>query len=49
VRVDCHLHTAASGDSVLPLGEVIGRIRTQGGLVYVPHPFDPARSSLSKR
>ena len=115
VRVDCHLHTVASGDSVLtleqlaerarqaaldvvcvtdhnatsaavaaaerdlgvriivgeeirtpdgdviglflteripyvlPLGEVIGRIRAQGGLVYVPHPFDPVRSSLGGR
>ena len=114
VRVDCHLHTAASGDSVLsveelaerarqagldavfitdhnvthaavaaaerdlgvrvivgeevrtpdgdaiglflteripyvlPLAEVIGRIRAQGGLVYVPHPFDLARSSLGR-
>ena len=114
VRVDCHLHTAASGDSVLtleqlaerarqtaldvvcvtdhnvtsaavtaterdlgvriivgeeirtpngdviglflteripyvlPLGEVISRIRAQGGLVYVPHPFDPVRSSLGR-
>ena len=34
---------------VLPLGEVISRIRAQGGLVYVPHPFDPVRSSLGKR
>src|SRR5580700_8982414 len=33
---------------VLPLGEVIGLIRAQGGLVYVPHPFDPVRSSLGK-
>ena len=31
---------------VLPLAEVTGRIRDQGGLVYVPHPFDRARSSL---
>src|SRR5215831_7787000 len=31
---------------VLPLAEVVGRIRAQGGLVYVPHPFDPVRSSL---
>ena len=31
---------------VLPLAEVIGRIRAQGGLVYLPHPFDPGRSSL---
>ncbi len=112
VRVDCHLHTVASGDSVLtleeladrarsasldavcvtdhnvthaavaaaerdlgvriivgeeirtrdgdviglflteripyvlPLAEVTGLIRGQGGLVYAPHPFDPVRSSL---
>ena len=31
---------------VLPLAEVVARIRAQGGLVYVPHPFDPVRSSL---
>jgi len=31
---------------VLPLPEVTGRIRTQGGLVYAPHPFDLGRSSL---
>jgi predicted metal-dependent phosphoesterase TrpH len=31
---------------VLPLAEVVGRIRDQGGLVYLPHPFDPGRSSL---
>jgi predicted metal-dependent phosphoesterase TrpH len=31
---------------VLPLVEVAGRIRAQGGLVYVPHPFDQGRSSL---
>jgi hypothetical protein len=114
VRVDCHLHTVASGDSVLtleeladrarqaaldavfitdhnvthaavaaaerdlgvriivgeevrtpdgdviglflteripyvlPLAEVTGRIRDQGGLVYVPHPFDRGRSSLGR-
>ena len=114
VRVDCHLHTVASGDSVLtleqlaerarqaaldvvcitdhnvtseavaaaerdlgvrvivgeeirtpngdviglflteripyvlPLAEVISRIRSQDGLVYVPHPFDPVRSSLGR-
>jgi predicted metal-dependent phosphoesterase TrpH len=112
VRVDCHLHTAASGDAVttieevadrarqheidvvcitdhnvtsaavaaaerdigvrvvigeeirtpegdviglfltervpyvLPLAEVVTRVRGQGGLVYLPHPFDPGRSSL---
>ena len=33
---------------VLPLAEVIGRIKAQGGLVYVPHPFDLARSSLGR-
>jgi len=31
---------------VLPLAEGIGLIRGQGGLVYLPHPFDPGRSSL---
>jgi len=31
---------------VLPAAEAIGRIRDQGGLVYLPHPFDPARGSL---
>ena len=113
VRVDCHLHTAASGDAVttldqvaeralteridvvcitdhnetgaaieaaaawsgpvrvivgeeirtqageiiglflteripyvLPVGDAIARIRAQGGLVYLPHPFDPLRDSL---
>jgi predicted metal-dependent phosphoesterase TrpH len=33
---------------VLPLAEVIGLIRGQGGLVYVPHPFDEARSSVGR-
>ncbi|MGH2927908.1 MAG: PHP-associated domain-containing protein, partial [Solirubrobacteraceae bacterium] len=33
---------------VLPLEEVVGRIRDQGGLVYVPHPFDQGRSSLGR-
>ena len=33
---------------VLPLAEVIGRIRAQGGLVYVPHPFDLVRASLGR-
>jgi predicted metal-dependent phosphoesterase TrpH len=113
VRVDCHLHTAASGDAttsleeladraaaceldvicitdhnvtsaavaaaerdigvrvivgeeirtadgdiiglflteripyVLPLAEVTARIRGQGGLIYLPHPCDPGRSSLT--
>jgi predicted metal-dependent phosphoesterase TrpH len=31
---------------VLPLAEVTGRIRAQGGLIYAPHPFDNGRSSL---
>jgi predicted metal-dependent phosphoesterase TrpH len=31
---------------VLPLAEVVARIRAQGGLVYVPHPFDQGRTSL---
>jgi len=31
---------------VLPVAEVAGQIRAQGGLVYLPHPFDPARGSL---
>ena len=31
---------------VLPLDEVIGLIRAQRGLVYLPHPFDPGRSTL---
>jgi predicted metal-dependent phosphoesterase TrpH len=114
VRVDCHLHTAASGDAVtsidelaervqrlgldvvcvtdhnvisaavaaaerdigarvivgeevrtpngdviglflteripyvLPLAQVVSLIRGQGGLVYLPHPFDPGRSSLGE-
>ena len=29
---------------VLPLPEVVARIRAQGGLVGLPHPFDPVRS-----
>ena len=33
---------------VLPLAEVVTRIRDQGGLVYVPHPFDPVRSSIGR-
>ncbi len=31
---------------VLPLAEVTSLIRGQGGLIYLPHPFDPGRSSL---
>jgi len=31
---------------VLPVDEVVARIRAQGGLVYLPHPYDPARGSL---
>jgi predicted metal-dependent phosphoesterase TrpH len=114
IRVDCHLHTAASGDAVttieevaerarahdidvvcitdhnvtaaavaaaerdlgvrvvigeevrtpdgdviglflteripyvLPLREVVSLISGQGGLVYLPHPFDAGRSSLGE-
>jgi len=33
---------------VLPVAEVVTRIRDQGGLVYAPHPFDPDRSSLGR-
>ncbi len=33
---------------VLPLAEVVGRIRAQGGLVYAPHPFDLIRSSTGR-
>jgi predicted metal-dependent phosphoesterase TrpH len=31
---------------VLPLAEAIGLVRAQGGLVSLPHPFDPGRSSI---
>jgi predicted metal-dependent phosphoesterase TrpH len=31
---------------VLPLPEAISLIRAQHGLVYLPHPFDPGRSTL---
>ena len=30
----------------LPAEETIGRIHDQGGIVYVPHPFDPVRNAL---
>ena len=33
---------------VLPVAEVVARIRSQGGLVYAPHPFDQDRSSLGR-
>jgi predicted metal-dependent phosphoesterase TrpH len=33
---------------VLPLAEVVARIRAQGGLVYAPHPFDLVRSSTGR-
>ncbi len=32
-----------------PLLEAARRIRDQGGLVYIPHPFDPMRNCLDKR
>jgi predicted metal-dependent phosphoesterase TrpH len=31
---------------VLPLAQVTRLIKDQGGLIYLPHPFDPGRSSL---
>lgn len=34
---------------VLPLVEAAARVRDQGGVVYVPHPFDPIRSGLGRR
>jgi predicted metal-dependent phosphoesterase TrpH len=33
---------------VLPLPEAVGLIKSQGGLVYLPHPFDPGRSTLDR-
>jgi predicted metal-dependent phosphoesterase TrpH len=33
---------------VLPVIDVTGLIRAQGGLIYLPHPFDPARPSLGR-
>jgi len=32
----------------LPAGETIARIRDQGGIVGVPHPFDPVRGALNQ-
>ena len=31
---------------VLPVADAVASIRAQGGLVYLPHPFDPVRGSL---
>ena len=31
---------------VIPLSEAVAMIKAQSGLVYLPHPFDPGRSSL---
>lgn len=31
---------------VLPAEEVVSRIRRQGGIVYVPHPYDPVRAGV---
>jgi predicted metal-dependent phosphoesterase TrpH len=31
---------------VLPVSDAVARIRAQGGLVYLPHPFDPLRGSV---
>ena len=33
---------------VLPVADVVARVRAQGGLVYAPHPFDQDRSSLGR-
>jgi predicted metal-dependent phosphoesterase TrpH len=33
---------------VLPVTEVVHRIRAQGGLVYAPHPFDPERAGMRR-
>jgi predicted metal-dependent phosphoesterase TrpH len=33
---------------VLPVAEVVRRIKAQGGLVYAPHPFDPVRAGLRR-
>jgi len=33
---------------VLRLDDVVHRIRSQGGLVYAPHPFDPERDGLRR-
>ena len=29
----------------LPLEQVVSRIKAQGGLLYIPHPFDPSRGA----
>jgi predicted metal-dependent phosphoesterase TrpH len=34
---------------VLPVADVVQRIKAQGGLVYAPHPFDPERAGLQRR
>jgi predicted metal-dependent phosphoesterase TrpH len=33
---------------VLPVADAVARIRAQGGLVYLPHPYDPARGSVGE-
>lgn len=33
---------------VLPVADVVHRIRAQGGLVYAPHAFDPERAGLRR-
>ena len=33
---------------VLPVPEVVHRIKAQGGLVYAPHAFDPERAGLRR-
>ncbi|HEV7454667.1 MAG TPA: PHP domain-containing protein [Candidatus Saccharimonadales bacterium] len=41
------LHEAVP--SGLPLAETIERIKSQGGIVYVPHPFETVRKGLPER
>ncbi len=32
----------------LPLSEAVDQIKSQGGLVYIPHPFEKVRSGIAK-
>jgi predicted metal-dependent phosphoesterase TrpH len=34
---------------VLPVADAVASIRAQGGLVYLPHPFDPVRGSIGAK
>jgi predicted metal-dependent phosphoesterase TrpH len=44
--IGLHLHERVP--SGLAPAEVCRRIRDQGGVVYVPHPFDPMRANLAE-